>query len=352
MPVHQFLPSLSRGDAIGNHVLRIRPLLERFGPSRIYVESCDSALRTVAVDYRTYAPEPGTTILYHASIGTPMAGFLLRNADPVVIDYHNVTPMRFYAAYEPRIAALLHSGRVDCRQLAGRSPLGIADSDYSARELESMGYRSTATVPILIDFEAYGQPADQRLLDRLLGAKRGTDVLFVGRVSPNKRQEDVIKAFTLYRRHYDPGARLFLVGKTSSSRYLETLESFVARLGAAGISLVGEVSEPELFAYYRAADVFVSMSEHEGFCVPLVECMLFGVPVVAYAAAAVPETLGDAGILVHEKRYEEVAALVHLVAREPDVREGLLRAGRERLEHFRPERHEPRLIELIGSVAG
>jgi glycosyltransferase involved in cell wall biosynthesis len=347
LAVHQFLPTLAPGDAIGNHVLRIRPLLEAFGPSRIYVERCDAALQRTATDYREYVPEPGSAVLYHASIGTPMARWLHALGTTVLLDYHNVTPMRFFAPYEPKVAALCFAGRAECRLLARRSPLGMADSTWSATELETMGCRTTATIPILLDFDKYRQPPHAPLLDELVSSKKGTDVLFVGRISPNKRQEDVVKVFALYRRHYDPGARLFLVGSSSSGRYRKVIEELVEKLGLEGaVRMVGGIPDAHLIAYYRAADVFLSMSEHEGFCVPLVESMLFDLPVVAYAAGAVPETLGDAGILVDHKRYDEIAALLHVL--DEPARARLAAAGRARLEHFRPERHEPRLLELVG----
>lgn len=350
MPVHQFLPTLSRGDAIGNHVLRIQPLLERFGPSKVYVERSDVWVPGVVEYCRDHSPADRAAILYHASIGTPLARYLMGIEAPLIVDYHNVTPMHFYAAFEPRVAVLLHAGRSECRALASRARLGIADSDYSARELDAMGYPSTATIPILIDVAKYEAPPDARLLRHLQATKGGAEVLFVGRLSPNKRQEDVVKAFSVYRRHFDRGARLFLVGRTSSSRYRETLERFIDSIGAEGIHLAGSVSDPEFHAYYRAADVFLSMSEHEGFCVPLLESMKFEVPIIAFAAGAVPETLGDAGILVGEKNYDEIAALIHLAVTDGSLRERLVAAGRARLDHFRPERHEGRLLELIESA--
>ena len=350
MPVHQFLPTLSPGDAIGNHVLRIRPLLEAFGPSRIYVERADASLANVVTDYREYVPEPGSAVLYHASIGSPMARWLHALPATVLLDYHNVTPMRFFAPYEPKVAALCFAGRAECRLLARSSPLSMADSTWSAHELSEMGCPATATVPILLDFSKYQQPPHRPLIEALASTKKGTDILFVGRISPNKRQEDVVKAFALYRRHYDAEARLFLVGTSSSDRYRKAIVGLVRRLHLENaVSIVGGIPDSHLLAYYRAADVFLSMSEHEGFCVPLLESMLFDLPIVAYAAGAVPETLGDAGILFRHKRYDEIAALIHLLG-DTATRERLVKAGRARVEHFRPERHEPRLLELVGEA--
>ena len=353
MAVHQFLPTLSPGDAIGNHVRRIQPLLEAFGPSRIYVERVDASLAGIVTDYRAYVPEPGSAVLYHSSIGTPMARWLHALGTTVLIDYHNVTPMHFFAPYEPRVAALCFAGKAECRLLARSSPLGMADSTWSATELAEMGCSATATVPILLDFTKYAQAAHTSLLDSLTSTKKGTDVLFVGRLSPNKRQEDVVKAFAVYRQHYDPDARLFLIGSSASERYRKAIVGLVRKLGIeAAVRMAGGITDAQLIAYYRAADVFLSMSEHEGFCVPLVEAMLFDLPIVAYAAGAVPETLGDAGILVDHKRYDEIAALLHLL-RDPATRARMVAAGRARLEHFRPEQHEPRLLELVaGALEG
>lgn len=351
MPVHQFLPHLADGDAIGFHVLRMQRALEELGPSKIYVQSVDAPLRSRIDPYQWFRPAKDDVVIYHSSIGNPMARALLSTDVAVIVDYHNVTPMHFYAGYEPRVAALLYAGRVECRLFSKRSPLGLADSGYSAMELDTMGFPKTATVPILIDFPHYEQEPSRKLLRKLQASKRGSDLLFVGRISPNKRQEDVIKAFAAYQRTFEADARLFLVGKSSSRKYLETLEAFVERLELKNVVITGGVSFDELLAYYSHCDLFLSMSEHEGFGVPLVEAMLFDLPVVAYSAAAIPETLGGAGILTAEKDYDEIAGLVHLALTDEALRQRLAQARRERLEHFRPGPHQSRFLELVRSVA-
>lgn len=330
--------------------MRIKRILERFGPSDIYVGSSDASLRKVVKPYRSFDPGNGSAILYHASIGSPVAHYLLKIRSPLIVDYHNVTPMRFFARYEPRIAAQLYAGRVECARLAAKASLGLADSEYSAAELETMGYAKAIAVPILIDFSRYEDEPDQRVVRDLAATKRGTDVLFVGRISPQKRQEDLIKAFAVYKRYFDPGSRLLLVGSPASSRYRDSLGSFVRRLGLDDVVFTGKVSFPALLAYYRSADVFLSLSEHEGFCVPLLEAMAQDLPVIAFAAAAVPETLGDAGILFHEKNYGDLAALVDVVHNNGDMRARLITAGRSRIDRYRPEPHEERLAELLESV--
>jgi glycosyltransferase involved in cell wall biosynthesis len=330
----------------------MRRVLERFGPSEIYVEHTNLPREEGIRHYLEFEPSNSSAIVYHASIGTPMAKRLLNLDSPLVIYYHNVTPMHFFVGYEAHFAAQCYAGRSECQQLASRAPLGIAASEFSRRELDTMGYGKTGTIPLLIDFDRYWQPEDRRLARKLEKSKRGTSILFVGRVAPNKRQEDLIKAFSFYKTNFDPEARLILVGHASSKRYFDTLNDFIRYLAVEDVNLVGLVTEPQLYAYYRAADVFVTMSEHEGFCLPVLEAMKFDLPVIAYGAAAVPETVGDAGVVVSEKRFEEIAALMHLVATDEKVRRRLIEAGRKRLEHFQPEAHERRLVEMLEDALG
>src|SRR5205807_4923627 len=175
------------------------------------------------------------------------------------------------------------------------------------------------------------------------------DLLFVSRMAPNKRIEDLLKVFAIYRRAWDRDARLFVVGRPDTGTYAEALQRFAGRLGVEEVHLAGRVSDAELAAYYAGADVFVSMSEHEGFGLPWVEAMAFGVPVIAYAAGALPETVGNAGILFTQKRYEDLAALVDGVVGDPALRVRLAAAGRERVTAFGPARFEARVHQVFAA---
>jgi L-malate glycosyltransferase len=175
--------------------------------------------------------------------------------------------------------------------------------------------------------------------------------LFVGRVAPNKAQHDVVKAFAWYRRVFDAEASLTLVGGVSAGSYWSALERFVDGLGLSGVvRLAGSVSDAELEGLYRSADVFVCLSEHEGFCVPLLEAMAHGVPVVAFGAAAVPETLGDAGLVLASKRPGLVAEAVGRVMRDGGLRARLVGAGRRRLEHFSLARTRRTLLDALQPI--
>jgi glycosyltransferase involved in cell wall biosynthesis len=179
----------------------------------------------------------------------------------------------------------------------------------------------------------------------------GARWLFVGRVAPNKAQHDVVKAFAWYRRVFDAEASLTLVGGVSAGSYWSALERFVDGLGLSGVvRLAGSVSDVELEGLYRSADVFVCLSEHEGFCVPLLEAMAHGVPVVALGAAAVPETLGDAGLVLGSKRPGLVAEAVGRVMRDAGLRARLVGAGRRRLEHFSLARTRRTLLDALQPI--
>jgi glycosyltransferase involved in cell wall biosynthesis len=265
-----------------------------------------------------------------------------------VVDYHGITPPEFVRAYDAGMAVALSRARSELEPLAAAATLGIAHSRYMERELQAIGFRNTATLPLLVDPARFAISPDAAVAARLRAGKRGHDLLFVSRMAPNKRIEDLLKVFAIYRRVWDRDARLFVIGRPDTAAYAEALQRFAGRLGVEEVHLAGRVSDAELAAYYAGADAFVSMSEHEGFGLPWVEAMAFGVPVIAYAAGALPETIGDAGILFTGKCYEDVAALVDAVVRDRPLRDRLAAAGRERVAAFGPAQFEARVGRLFG----
>jgi len=348
--IHQFIPSFAARDAVGQHTLRLRTLLRDLGfDSDIYAEDVHPELRGQALDYRTFAPPPGTPtwLLYQASTGSPMGDWLQTRPEPLLLDYHNITPVEMFAPWEPVVAAVLRRARAQLARLAPRSRLGFADSTFNAGEIDDLGCPRTVVAPILLDPGAFECGVDAAVLDRL-GAGSGVAWLFVGRLAPNKAQHDVLKAFALYRRVFDSRARLWLVGGSSSDAYVRALRSLAQRLGvASAVEFAGSVSQEALVAYYRAADVFVCLSDHEGFCVPLLESMAHGVPVVAFGSSAVPETLGSAGVCLPEKSPGVVASAVWRVVSDRSVRDALVAAGHRRLQDFSLERTRATYADAI-----
>lgn len=352
--VHQFLPALSPRDAIGAHTLAIQRVLADAGiAGAIHAGEIHRELRHRARSYHDYRPRPGDVLLYHAAIGCALGDWMATRAEPLVLDHHNITPPEFFEAWAPETALLLAQGRAQLTKLAPRATLGLADSAFNAAELERLGCARTAVVPVFVDPSSWGA-VDAATRDRLLASKRGTDWLFVGRVAANKAHHDVVRAFAAYRRVWDPHARLFLVGGVTSE-YQYALDRLVAHLGVAdAVIFTGSVPDAVLGAHYAAADVFVCLSDHEGFCVPVIEAMWWGVPVVAYAATAVPETVAGAGVLLEHKEPALVAATVDRVARDATLRAALVDAGHRRVDDFAP-RHTARTLlaalATLGAVA-
>lgn len=354
--VHQFLPTFAPRDAIGTHTLNARRVLRGMGlESEIYADGIRGARGLDVHPFRSFEPAAdGRTahLLYQVSTGSVVAELLRSRPEPTILNHHNVTPSRFVAPWDPRAAAELEVGERQLRRLAPSAVLGLAASAYNEADLRRAGCRRTAVAPVLVDLAGRASP-DRRVLSSLLRGKRpgSPDWLFVGRVAPHKCQHDVVRAFAAYRRVYDPHARLWLVGPVGSAPYAAALGDAIATLGLAGaVSLTGSVSPGRLAAHYEAADVFVCASEHEGFCVPVLEAMAHDLPVIAHAAAAVPETAGEAGVLLPSKDPLSMAAAVHRVHTDGRTRDALVVAGRRRAEAFALERSARVFEALIAGV--
>jgi len=347
--IHQFVAGFSSGDAISNEALQFRALFRAWGcASDIFCEAPRilPELRRDARNVGDYAAagRPDDVVLLHLSIGSPVndvfAGLRCRKA----LLYHNITPSHYFDAVNRQTAANLARGREQLRALANAAEVNLADSAFNARELADAGYRDVAVLPLVLDFARMAAAPDRKTLRRL---KDGcVNVLFVGRCVPNKRIEHALLACHYFRRCVEPHSRFIHVGSfAGTERYYALLLSLARDLGLNDVTFAGAVPQPRLNAFYRAADIFLCMSEHEGFCIPIIESMAHGVPVMAFAAGAVPETLDGAGILVREKRYELIAEMMGRVARDAALRSAVLRGQRERLARYRAR-------DLAGELRG
>jgi glycosyltransferase involved in cell wall biosynthesis len=340
MRIDQVLPSLASRDAIGVHTRNLKAALEARGiESQIFYGNCTpdvADLGSPIADLLT--PVKDRFVMYHASIGSPVYDSLTLVSDPVLVDYHNITPTRLLDAWEPSVGHELSLGRRQLADLAPRCILGLADSAYNEHELIDLGYQPTSVAPLLIDMRHAGEDVDQRYLERLEQAKAdsgGPSFLFVGKISPHKAPHDLVAMLAAYRAIYNPGATLTLVGSPLGQRYFDSLTSYIAALGLEDAVIIpGSLSGAELKAHWQVADVFTGASNHEGFCVPLVEAMGHRVPVVAFGAAAVPETIADAGLVLPSKAPIPFAAAVHRVVEDEALRKQLVAAGTDRLEHY------------------
>jgi glycosyltransferase involved in cell wall biosynthesis len=318
--IHQVLATLGYGDAIGHEVLGIQRVLRGAGyDSEIFVQTAEPRVEDLTLHYSDLrdASHPDNILIHHFSIGSRASRLSYALPDRMVLIYHNITPPHYFVDINKELVRLCFRGRRELALYQSRCDLALGDSEYNRQELEALGFSPTGVLPVVPGFD-HLSVADSRTAGAF--ADEWVNLLFVGRVIPNKRFEDLIRAFHAYKTFFNPRSRLLLVGSHSGfERYVAMLHGLIARLGIRDVHLVGHVSDEELAAYYEVADIFVSASEHEGFCVPLIESFHIGIPVLAYAATAVPSTMDGAGILYTNKDPLHLAALVNAVIEDPDL---------------------------------
>ena len=348
--VHQFHPVLAPGDAMSNHVFALQQRIRAWGHEAFaYAVEAKPGAQDVLPYRRLFRDvRPDDLLIVHFSMGNEIFTQLAKIHARKVLVYHNITPAEFFRGVNPHTAMHARLGRKQLVELAPAFALGIGVSAYNQRELDAAGYAHTAYVPILIDWRAYDVAPDDTVLARWSGIH--PILLFVGRVAPHKRQDDLIRMLAYYRACIDPNARLVLVGGYSDQpQYHARLVELVRALKLeAAVTFTGPVTSGALVAHFRSADAFVSLSEHEGFGVPLLEAMHFDVPVIAYDAAAVGETAGDAALLLHDRDLASAAEAIGLVLERRELRERLIAAGRQRLAAFAPDLVADRTREVLG----
>jgi glycosyltransferase involved in cell wall biosynthesis len=313
--VHQVLATLGYGDAIGHEVLGIQRVLRSAGyESEIFVETADYRLEPQTRDYRELVDvsHPDNLLLHHFSLGSKASRTAYALPDRMALIYHNITPPEYFVGVHRTLARQTFRGRRELKAYADRCDLAMGDSEFNRADLEALGFPRTAVLPVVPDFSHLDRQPNW------LGAGEfddaWTNILFVGRMIANKKIEDLIRWFHAYRTIFNPRSRLLLVGaQTQFERYVASLHQLVARLGALHVHFAGHVSDEELVAFYDVADLFLCASEHEGFCVPLVEAFYKEVPVLAYAATAVPSTMDGAGVLFEDRDPVHVARLIDAI---------------------------------------
>ena len=351
----QLLTSLREGDAIGNDVLAMDHFLREAGYScEIMALTIDERLTSKCknVDFKRINSED--LVIFHKATGDSLTGLISRISCKKLVIYHNITPARFILPYDPVAAFNLARGRRQLKQLARVTDYACGDSDYNCEELcrAGMARERTFTLPILFDTTGADILPDVETVEKLRKEK-GTKMLFIGRIAPNKKQEDIIKVYYRYLQTEDVTAKLYLVGGwNGQEKYYAKLKGFVADLGLRDDQVVftGHVTEGEKQAFLTQADVLVCMSEHEGFCVPLLEAMKQDLPIAAYAAAAVPETLGNSGMLFMKKDYKEIAAGIGKLMKSEEIRSQVIASQRQSLKRFDIENTKNKLLSLIEQI--
>lgn len=358
--VHLVLPSLHVADASGSHTLRARDALRRAGyEADIFVEHVDPPLAGEAYPFEQLDAHvrPGrTALLYQLSVGSAVVDGLLRRSEPLLVNYHNLTPASFFWQWAPEWLDAVDMGWRQLHRLAPRVLHAIADSEYNRRDLVAAGYRSTSVAAPLVGTPAAGPDSRTAGWQRRRSAS-GARWLFVGKLLPHKGAHRVVQAFAAYRASYDPEARLALVGGTPITSYRDAVRSYVDDLGLGSVvEITGSVTEEALARRYASADVFVCLSAHEGFCFPLLEAMGHGLPIVAADAGAVGDTLGRAGVLLRRPAPSTTAAAVHRVLCDGSLRRYLAAQQVVQLASFSPDRSAGMLVghveQALAGVAG
>ncbi len=356
--VHQVLSGAGPVDAVTSQALAWRSRFAAWGwGGRDVAVHIDPRMNGAVAPLRALDAAPSDVLLVHYSAYAPKLRALLDLPNPKALLSHNVTPARWLWDYEPTIAIHCALGRRQLPEFAARADRVAGVSAYNAAEVGS-----DVVVPILFDAREWGEPRGRPPLSAAAprsaphpggsGAGRASSaptLLFVGRLAPHKRQDELIRLLALLRRHRLRDARLVLVGEPLNEKYLAALRALAEELAPGAVSFERGLSRDELADRYRQASVFVSLSEHEGFCIPLLEAFHFGVPVVARPSGGIPEVAGDAALLAADRDLAVLAELVALAVEDAELAAALRERGRERLPAYAPERTEAAMRAFIGA---
>jgi glycosyltransferase involved in cell wall biosynthesis len=350
--VHQVLATLGYGDAIGHEVLGIQRVLRAAGyDSDIFVETADPRLESLTRHYRELldATAPENLLLHHFSIGSKASRTAYALPDRMALIYHNITPPEYFAGVHRQLARQCFRGRREIHAYVDRCDIALGDSEFNREDLVSLGFPRTDVLPVVPDLSHLDEPADWFVAREF--DDDWTNILFVGRVIANKKVEDLIRIFHAYQTQFNPRSRLIIAGVFGLfERYFAGLSHLVEELGLTHVHFTGHVSDAELIAHYESADLFLCASEHEGFCVPLVEAFYKQVPVLAYAATAVPATMDGAGVLFDTKDPLRVAALMDTILTDPDLQDDIVDGQLDAVERLQAKDFDGTLLRFVEGI--
>ena len=352
--VHQILATLGYGDAIGHEVLGINRVLRAAGyESDIIVETADPRLEDLTVDYRDIVGSVtrDDILVHHFSLGSRASRTAFALPCRMILVYHNITPPEYFLGVHEQLVRQCYHGRRELLPYRSRCDLALGDSEFNRQELETLGFSPTGVLPVVPGFTHLDTTGDARVAEAY--DDDWTNILFVGRLIPNKRPDDLIRFFHAYKTVYNPLSRLILAGSYGGfESYLAQLHTLVAALGVRDVHILGQVTNEELTALYDVADLFLCASEHEGFCVPLIESFYKRVPVLAYAATAVPATMDGGGMLYESRDPRRVAALMNALLTDAGLESRVLEAQDAALDRLRARDFGQLLVRFVEQVLG
>jgi glycosyltransferase involved in cell wall biosynthesis len=349
MKVYQFLTSYSYGDAIGNEALEIRDFLRKNHiESEIFTMHFHPRYAHQVRNYLEYDhySDPKNLVIFHFSIGSPVIKKFLRLPDKKIIIYHNITPYHFFLDFHRILAKDCYKGRIELKSLADKVDLALGDSEYNRLELVAAGFKETGVLPLIMDFSKFDQQPLPVLEEIFADGKN--NLLYVGRVIPNKKVEDVIKTFYFYQKYFHADSRLFIVGEYRGfERYFAALQNLVRQLQVKDVHFSGHIPLAEVVSYFKLSHLYLHLSEHEGFCAPVLESFYLRIPTVAYDAGAVRETMNGGGMLIKEKNFLKIAALAHEILTRPELKTALLAGQDKALEKYRQKKSGKILLDYL-----
>lgn len=336
MKIIQALPSFAFGDAIGNDVIALSEIITELGyKSAVYAKMIDSRLPTglAKSSERLKLVDKDDIIIYHLSTGDKLNYDIADIDCRKIIYYHNITPPHFFEGYNVEAVKSCTQGLESAKAISTKFDYALAVSEFNKKDMLNMGYKQDIEVlPILIPFSDYLKKPSPNILKRYTDGM--TNILFTGRIAPNKKHEDIIQAFYYYKKNINPKSRLILVGSGVGERYYNKLAKYINELELKDVIFPGHISFNDILAFYKVADVFLCMSEHEGFCVPLVEAMFFNVPIIAYNSTAIPDTLGEGGVLLETKDYALIAEVINEVVENKSLRGHIIGKQKEKIKEY------------------
>jgi glycosyltransferase involved in cell wall biosynthesis len=352
--IHHFVPVVHRGDAVGRHTLRLRDATRARGyESQIYVDVIEDDTRAETVPVQVYAASAGRgdVAVYQFATASSMAPWLAGRGETLVVNYHNITPPDLLAPWDNHLALGQLRAQADLRLLAPRTALAVSDSAYNQTHLIEAGFAVTAVIPPSAALGSDVIPSGHAR-DPAAPAPSGARWLAVGRVAPNKALQDTIAALAVTRAHGDSEATLLIIGKAATALYDQALHRYVDELGLHGaVTFAGHASDATVATAYAQADVLVITSEHEGFCVPAVEAMALGLPVVAFAQGALPEVLGDAGTFVSSKDPYVLSSTITALLADAPRRASLAQAGQRQMASLDLDSAAERFVTMLVALA-
>ena len=341
----QFSAGFNLGDAISNEMLSFKNKFSSLGyKAEIYSENLGTYTRFYAKKYTEYTFRKNDIIIYHHSIHSKIFNFIKDFPCKKVLIYHNVTPHHFFLSYDLKLSHFLKKGREELKDMKSYFSYSFADSEYNLTELKELGFKNTHLLPILYEFEKFDS-----VQNRTIKSNEIKKILFVGRIAPNKKQEDLIRIAKILKEFYSIKFRIDLVGYCSKEleSYKKELEALIKIFQLEEVVYFSDfITDKKLIQYYSEADIFLCLSEHEGFCVPLIEAMYFDVPVIAYSAGAVADTLNGAGILFLKKDFKLIAEMIYKLITEKDFQEKIIKGQRFRMQEYR----ENKCIENFNQI--